>query len=94
MSDISITLDRYGHLMPDSEAEAATLFDTYLAADRARKEDQARGAAVAVQPLCMESSGPREILRGRCRRRTSSIIDALTKRLEPTRIVEKRAPAA
>lgn len=32
-SSIAITLDRYGHLMPGSEAEAATLLDAYLAAD-------------------------------------------------------------
>jgi len=30
---ISITLDRYGHLMPGNEAEAAGLLDAYL--DRA-----------------------------------------------------------
>lgn len=29
---ISITLDRYGHLMPGSEAEAASLLDAYLGA--------------------------------------------------------------
>ena len=29
-ANISITLDRYGHLMPGNEAEAATLLDTYL----------------------------------------------------------------
>ena len=29
-SSISITLDRYGHLMPGSEDEAAALVDTYL----------------------------------------------------------------
>ena len=34
---ISITLDRYGHLMPGNEAEAASLLDAYLAwADAAR----------------------------------------------------------
>jgi hypothetical protein len=27
---ISITLDRYGHLMPGNEAEAAGLLDAYL----------------------------------------------------------------
>jgi hypothetical protein len=26
-----ITLDRYGHLMPENEEEAAALLDTYLA---------------------------------------------------------------
>ncbi len=33
-ANISITLDRYGHLMPGSEAEAAGLLDAYLAAQR------------------------------------------------------------
>lgn len=33
-ANISITLDRYGHLMPGSEAEAAELLDAYLAAQR------------------------------------------------------------
>ena len=32
-ANISITLDRYGHLMPGNEAEAATMLDAYL--DRA-----------------------------------------------------------
>lgn len=31
-ANISITLDRYGHLMPGSEAEAASLLDAYLGA--------------------------------------------------------------
>ena len=30
-SSITITLDRYGHLMPGSELEAAALLDRYLA---------------------------------------------------------------
>jgi integrase len=34
-ANISITLDRYGHLMPGAEAEAAILMDTYLDAARA-----------------------------------------------------------
>ncbi len=29
-SSITITLDRYGHLMPGSEAEAAGLLEAYL----------------------------------------------------------------
>lgn len=29
-ANISITLDRYGHLRPGNEAEAATLLDAYL----------------------------------------------------------------
>jgi integrase len=41
-SSVTITLDRYGHLMPGSEEEAAGLLDTYL--DRANS--QARLAAV------------------------------------------------
>ena len=31
-ANIGITLDRYGHLMPGSEAEAADLLDAYLTA--------------------------------------------------------------
>ena len=30
-SSIQVTYDRYGHLMPGSEAEVAGLLDTYLA---------------------------------------------------------------
>jgi hypothetical protein len=30
-SSVSITLDRYGHMMPGNEVEAATLLDSYLA---------------------------------------------------------------
>ena len=33
-SGVSITLDRYGHLMPGNEAEAAVLLDAYLAVPR------------------------------------------------------------
>jgi integrase len=43
-ANISITLDRYGHLMPGSEEEAAGLLDGYLAAQRERAEEAARGA--------------------------------------------------
>jgi len=32
-ANIGITLDLYGHLMPGSEAEAASLLDAYLARD-------------------------------------------------------------
>ena len=46
-ANISITLDRYGHLMPGSEAEAAGLLDAYLNADRARAEDAARSGRFA-----------------------------------------------
>jgi integrase len=43
-SSITITLDRYGHLFPGSEAEAAELLDGYLAAQRERAENAARMA--------------------------------------------------
>lgn len=43
-ASVSITLDRYGHLMPGSEAEAADLLDTYLKAGRERNADAARRA--------------------------------------------------
>jgi integrase len=31
-ANIAITMDRYGHLMPGNEADAAGLLDAYLAA--------------------------------------------------------------
>ncbi|MET0206311.1 MAG: hypothetical protein ABW228_03970 [Thermoleophilaceae bacterium] len=43
-SSITTTLDRYGHLMPGSEDQAAGLLDGYLEAERQRAEAQARGA--------------------------------------------------
>lgn len=45
-ANISITLDRYGHLMPGSEADAAELFDAYLEAERKRAEEAARCAEI------------------------------------------------
>ncbi|MHB1861258.1 MAG: hypothetical protein ACYCUM_14405, partial [Solirubrobacteraceae bacterium] len=40
-STIAITMDRYGHLMPGSESEAAGLLDAYLArADTAARVAQ------------------------------------------------------
>ena len=47
-ANISITLDRYGHLMPGSEAEAASLLDTYLSAQRERDEEAARSAGAVL----------------------------------------------
>jgi integrase len=41
---IAITLDRYGHLMPGSEDEAAALLDTYLSAQHERAEESGRAA--------------------------------------------------
>lgn len=43
-ANISITLDRYGHLMPGSEAEAAGLLDDYMAAQLKTQEEAARAA--------------------------------------------------
>jgi integrase len=43
-SNISITLDRYGHLLPGSVDEGAELLDAYLAAQLERAEEAARGA--------------------------------------------------
>lgn len=47
-ANISITLDRYGHLMPGSEAEAAGLLDAYLDVERKRNEEAARTAGVVL----------------------------------------------
>jgi len=33
-ASITITLDRYGHLMPGNEAEAADLLDAYISRER------------------------------------------------------------
>jgi integrase len=45
-ANISITLDRCGHLMPGSETEAAELLGAYLAAQRERSQrNQQRRAA-------------------------------------------------
>ena len=43
-ANISITLDRYGHLMPGSEEEAAGLLDAYLITQRERADERARAA--------------------------------------------------
>jgi hypothetical protein len=43
-ANVSITLDRYGHLMPGNEEEAAGLLDAYLVAEQERADAQARGA--------------------------------------------------
>jgi integrase len=47
-ANISITLDRYGHLMPGSEEEAAGLLAAYLDAQRGRAEEAARGAGAEL----------------------------------------------
>ncbi len=43
-ANITTTLDRYGHLLPGSEAEAAGLLDGYLSIQRKRVEETARAA--------------------------------------------------
>jgi len=37
-SGVTITYDRYGHLLPGNEEEAAALLDTYLGQARSVKE--------------------------------------------------------
>lgn len=41
-SSITVTLDRYGHLFPGSEGEAAVLLDAYLA----ESHERARSASI------------------------------------------------
>ena len=41
-SGVSITLDRYGHLMPGNEAEAASLLDAYLQSNSRQVASEAR----------------------------------------------------
>jgi hypothetical protein len=56
-ANISITLDRYGHLMPGSEGEAAGLLDSYLDAQRERAEAVARQAEPAYGQMADRRSG-------------------------------------
>jgi hypothetical protein len=51
-SSITVTLDRYGHLFPGSEEEAAVLLDAYLA----ESHERARGASVP-DAKCGETVG-------------------------------------
>jgi integrase len=59
-ANISITLDRYGHLMPGNEEEAASLLDAYLekAVDGAR-DASARAAGSDQEPCSPSSPVPR-----------------------------------
>jgi hypothetical protein len=41
-ANISVTLDTYGYLMPGSEADAVSLVEDYLEAQREQAEDAAR----------------------------------------------------
>jgi len=57
-ANIAVTLDRYGHLMPGSEDEAAVLLDVYLGAARERQESKARaGGGVHRDVLTGAQSG-------------------------------------
>jgi Phage integrase family len=47
-SSITITMDRYGHLMPGSEDEAAGLLDAYLDACEARVESGAASPKIRL----------------------------------------------
>ena len=47
-SSVTITYDRYGHLMPGSEREAAELLDAYLSAAEKAAEEAARQADLAA----------------------------------------------
>lgn len=44
-SSIKVTFDRYGHLMPGAENEAAALLDSYLGATVQAGEESARAAS-------------------------------------------------
>jgi integrase len=59
-ANISTTLDRYGHLLPGSEAEAAGLLDGYLVAQQRQAEERAREAD-PVHESCLtgEQTGER-----------------------------------
>jgi integrase len=46
-ANIGITLDLYGHMMPGSEAEAATLLDAYLA----REVGGCTSTSTSTEPL-------------------------------------------
>lgn len=47
-ADIKITIDRYGHLLPGAEAEAAELLEAFLARERQRARTSATEEAVAA----------------------------------------------
>ena len=49
-SGVTTTYDRYGHLMPGSEEEAAELLDDYLDAQRERADEAARTAGAQDVP--------------------------------------------
>jgi integrase len=57
-SSITVTLDRYGHLMPGNEAEAASMLDNYLHRME-RSADQANNQHVALRHRIAASQPPR-----------------------------------
>ena len=59
-ANIGTPLDRYGHLMPGSEDEAAGLLDRYLTArlDAAADAARAAGEDLTGGPLAVESNKP------------------------------------
>src|SRR5207253_4729637 len=48
-SSITVTLDRYGHLMPGSEREAAGMLDAYL--EQSARSEAAGARRAGVAPL-------------------------------------------
>jgi len=47
-ANISITLDRYGHLLPGAEDEVLELLDAYVEAQLEQGEDAARAGGLPV----------------------------------------------
>jgi integrase len=41
-ASIQITMDRYGHLLPGSEADDAAMFGAFLSGERRRGSNEAR----------------------------------------------------
>ena len=60
-ANISITLDRYGHLMPGSENEAAGLLDAYLEAEIGAAADAARGATGELSGEHLANEAPKPL---------------------------------
>ena len=61
-ANICITLDRYGHLMPGNEDEAAGLLDTYLTSPplahllaHAHRQRSRTGARTRKSPPCVQT---------------------------------------
>jgi site-specific recombinase XerC len=60
-SSITVTLDRYGHLFPGSEQEAADLLDAYLA----ESNERARAAEIEACGKSAGKTGPAKSGSGR-----------------------------